>query len=150
MLMGVSPVIGPELIKILHEMGHGDEIVLADAFYPAHSLHSKVIRADGVEVPELLDGILALINLDAYVPDPLVMMAAVKGDELDPAVETSYRAAIEGRFPDAPATTRIGRFEFYERSKSAYAVIVTGTTAKYGNIIVKKGVVPVSPRYRGE
>lgn len=149
MLIGVSPVIGPDVIKILHEMGHGDEIVLADAFYPAHSLHPRVIRADGVEVSELLDGILALINLDAYVPDPLVMMAAVKGDTLDPAVEKSYRAAIEGRWPDAPATKRIDRFDFYERSKKAYAVIVTGTTVKYGNIIVKKGVVPVLPRYRG-
>ncbi len=149
MLIGVSPAIGPELIKILHEMGHGDELVLSDAFYPAHSLHPRVIRADAVGVPELLDGILALINLDAYVSDPLVMMAAVEGDTLDPEVEKSYRKAIEGRWPDAPAIARIGRFDFYERSKTAYAVVVTGTTAKYGNIIVKKGVVPVSPRYRG-
>lgn len=145
MLIGVSPAIGPELITALHQMGHGDELVLADAFYPAHSLNGRVIRADGVPVPALLDGILRLINLDAYVPSPVVMMAPVPGDELDPSVEKSYRAAIERHYPGTPPVERIERFAFYERSRKAFAVVVTGTTVKYGNVIIKKGVVPVSP-----
>lgn len=143
MLINVSPVISPELISILHRMGHGDELVLADAFYPGDACNSCVVRADGIRVPRLLDGILRLINLDTYVGDPLVMMAPVKGDELDMSVEQSYMAAIKNIYPEAPSITRIDRFAFYERSKSAFAIILTGETVKYGNIIIKKGVVPV-------
>jgi len=143
MLINVSPVISPELISILHRMGHGDELVLADAFYPGDSCSSCVVRADGIRVPRLLDAILRLINLDTYVGDPLVMMAPVKGDELDMSVEQSYMATIKNIYPEAPGITRIDRFAFYERSKSAFAIILTGETVKYGNIIIKKGVVPV-------
>jgi L-fucose mutarotase len=124
-------------------MGHGDEIVLSDAFYPADTCNQRVIRADGIRIPSLLDGIMRLINIDPYVPDALVMMEPVKGDSLDPDVEASYMKAIHHYYPDAPAVKRIGRFEFYERSRSAFAVVVTGETVKYGNIIIKKGVVPV-------
>lgn len=145
MLIGVSPVISPELIMALHQMGHGDELVLSDAFYPAHSFNARVIRADGVPVPVLLDGILRLINLDTYVPSPVIMMAPVPGDALDSSVEKSYRVAIEKHHPGTPPVERIERFAFYERSRKAFAVVVTGTTMKYGNIIIKKGVVPVSP-----
>lgn len=145
MLIGVSPVISPELIMALHQMGHGDELVLSDAFYPAHSFNARVIRADGVPVPALLDGILRLINLDTYVQSPVIMMAPVPGDDLDSSVEKSYRVAIEKHFPGTPPVERIERFAFYERSRKAFAVVVTGTTVKYGNIIIKKGVVPVSP-----
>ena len=147
MLIGVSPVISPELISVLHRMGHGDEIVLSDAFYPADSCNARVLRADGIKIPALLDGILRLINIDPYVKDPLVMMKAVKGDSLDPAVEESYMKAIKNIYPDAPSITRIDRFDFYERSKTAFAVVVTGETVKYGNIIIKKGVVPVAPHW---
>ena len=87
MLIGVSPVISPELISVLHRMGHGDEIVLADAFFPGDTCNSRVIRADGIRIPQLLDGILRLINLDPYVPAPVAMMAPVPGDELDMSVE---------------------------------------------------------------
>ncbi len=144
MLINVSPVISPELISILHRMGHGDELVLADAFYPGDTCNTTVLRADGIKIPQLLDGILRLINLDSYASDSLVMMAPVEGDELDISVENSYLSAIKNIYPDAPAITRIGRFDFYERSKSAFAVVVTGETVKYGNIIIKKGVVPVT------
>ena len=87
-------------------------------------------------------GILALMPLDDYVDDPLVMMAAVEGDELDPEVETAYRAAIEANTRIAPPIVRIDRFDFYERTRGAFAIVMTGETAKYGNIILKKGVVP--------
>jgi L-fucose mutarotase len=124
-------------------MGHGDEIVLGDAFFPGDSCNTRVVRADGIRIPELLDGVLGLINLDSYVKAPVLMMAPAQGDELDPSVEAAYRAAIERRWPGTPPVERIERFAFYERAKKAFAVVMTGETSKYGNIILKKGVVPV-------
>lgn len=143
MLIGVAPVISPELLDALFRMGHGDELVLADAFFPGDTCNARVIRADGIRVPALLDGILALINLDSYVPHPLAMMAPSAGDSLDPAVEASYRAAVDRRWPGTPPVELVERFAFYERAKKAYAVVVSGETVKYGNIILKKGVIPV-------
>ena len=143
MLKGIDPIMSPELLKILAEMGHGDEIVLADAHFPGHTFCPKnVLRGDGLQIPDLLEGIVPLFELDSYA-DPLVMMAPVEGDELDPQVEAGYMAAIRKSAPDAPDATRIGRFEFYERAEKAYACVMTGTTAKYGNIILKKGVTPL-------
>ena len=141
MLKGIHPAIGPELLKVLAEMGHGDEIILADAHFPGHSFNDQVLRSDGVKITTLLDGILPLFELDSY-DDPLIMMQAVEGDSLDPYVESSYRAEIEKHAPDAPEVIRIGRFEFYDRAEKAAAVVMTGETAKYGNIILKKGVTP--------
>lgn len=143
MLKKISPVISPELLKVLAEMGHGDEIVLADAHFPGHAFCKTVIRADGIRIPDLLAGIIPLFELDSYA-DPLIMMAAVKGDQLDPAVEKSYMAAIRRSAPDAPAVKRIDRFAFYERAEKAFACVMTGELAKYGNIILKKGVTPVA------
>jgi len=143
MLIGISPVISPDLLDALFRMGHGDEIVLADAFFPGDSMNSRVIRADGIKIPALLDGILALMNLDSYVPHPVVMMAPVPGDSLDESVEKSYREVIDRRWPGTPATERMERFAFYERAKKAFAVLMTGETVKYGNIILKKGVIPL-------
>lgn len=143
MLKGIAPCISPELLKVLAEMGHGDELVLADAHFPGHTFASRqVLRADGLTVATLLRGILPLFELDAYAP-PLVMMAVVPGDLLDPKVEEDYLTAIRLSTPTAPAPERIDRFAFYERAKSAYAIVMTGETRKYGNIILKKGVTPV-------
>ena len=143
MLKGIHPAIGPELLKVLAEMGHGDEIILADAHFPGHSFNDQVLRTDGVKITTLLDGILPLFELDSY-DDPLIMMQAVEGDLLDPKVESSYRAEIEKHAPDAPEVLRIGRFEFYDRAEKAAVVVMTGETAKYGNIILKKGVTPTA------
>lgn len=142
MLKGISPLISPELLEVLARMGHGDEIVLADAHFPGETMGRRVVRADGLRIPDLLDAILPLFELDAYVDDPLVMMAAVEGDTLDPAVEEAYRAAIDRHAPEAPPIAHIERFAFYERARAAFAVVMTGETAKYGNIILKKGVTP--------
>ena len=141
MLKGIHPAIGPELLKVIAEMGHGDEIVLADAHFPGHSFNDRVLRADGVKITTLLDGILPLFELDSY-DDPLVMMQVVEGDSLDPSVESSYRDEIQKHLSDTPEVIRIGRFEFYDRAEKAAAVVMTGETAKYGNIILKKGVTP--------
>jgi len=143
MLKGISPLLSPELLAALCRMGHGDELILADAHYPGHTFNKHVIRADGLGIAALLDAILPLFELDAYVPHPLAMMAAVEGDILDPAVEANYVAAMKPHVPELPEIQRIDRFEFYERSKTAFAVVMTGETAKYGNILLKKGVTPV-------
>jgi L-fucose mutarotase len=141
MLYRVAACIGPELIATLHRMGHGDEIVLADAFFPGESCNARVLRADGVRLPELLDGILGLINLDTYA-DPFLMMAPVKGDTADESVEASYRAVAERHWP-TPPTVFLERYAFYERARAAFAVVMTGETVKYGNLILKKGVIPM-------
>lgn len=142
MLKGISPLLSPELLAELCRMGHGDEIVLSDAHFPAHSIHSRVIRADGLTATALLDAVLPLFELDAYVDAPVVMMAAVPGDRLDPTVEKRYRNAIDRHAPKTPPIARIERYEFYERARRAFCVVLTGETAIYGNIILKKGVTP--------
>ncbi len=141
MLRNIDPVISPELLDVLFRMGHGDEIVLADAFFPGDTFGQRVVRADGIGIPRLLEGICPLITLDTYVDSPLFMMQPVPGDELDMEVEKAYRQAIDKTWPDTPAVVRVERFAFYEQSKEAYAVVMTGETSKYGNIILKKGVI---------
>ena len=141
MLKGISPCISPDLLKLLAEMGHGDELVLADAHFPGHHVNDRVLRADGVGITALLDGILPLFELDSY-DDPLVMMAAVAGDKLDPAVESGYMTVVHRHAPSAKPPVRIDRFAFYERARKAFGVVMTGETAKYGNILLKKGVTP--------
>ena len=140
MLKGISPLISPDLLAVLARMGHGDEIVLADAHFPGETFNDRELRADGLKIADLLAAILPLFELDAYVPHPLVMMAAVEGDTLDPAVEEAYMQSVRITNPDVPPIERIDRFAFYERTKGAFAVVMTGETAKYGNIVLKKGV----------
>lgn len=142
MLKGISPALSPELLSCLCQMGHGDEVILADAHFPGHTMNANVLRADGIRIPTLLEGVLPLFELDSYVDAPLVMMAAVEGDLLDPAVESEYRKSIEPYLESPPNIARIDRFEFYDRTRSAFAVVMTGETCKYGNILLKKGVTP--------
>ena len=142
MLKGISPLISPELLATLASMGHGDEIILADAHFPGDTFNNFVIRADGIKISDMLNAILPLFELDAYVPHSLVMMAAVEGDELDPTVEESYLESIHKTNPDIKQIERIDRYAFYDRAKTAFAVVMTGETAKYGNILLKKGVTP--------
>ncbi len=142
MLKGISPIISPDLLKTLAEMGHGDEIVFSDAHFPAHTFGRDgaiVMRADGIACDALLAGVIPLFELDSYAT-PVVMMAPVKGDVLDPAVERAYRAALKY----SGKIELMERFAFYERAKKAYAIVLTGETRKYGNVILKKGVTPVA------
>lgn len=139
MLKGISPLVSPDLLKALCEMGHGDEIILSDAHFPAHTLGVPVLRADGIPVADLLAGILSLLELDAYVDHPVVMMAPVPGDSLDDALMAKVHALVP-----AEKIEHIERFAFYERARKVFAVVVTGETAKYGNILLKKGVTPLA------
>lgn len=140
MLKTISPLISPALLKILAEMGHGDDIVFADAHFPGNRLGQRVIRADGHTISMLLKAIdpLLALNDDTHA---LTMMAADGKDLLDPEVELRYINALVkegmGRKVD-----HIARQDFYERASQAYAVVMTGETAPYGNIILRKGVTP--------
>jgi L-fucose mutarotase len=142
MLKGISPLISPELLAVLYRMGHGDEIVLADAHFPGDTYGQRVVRADGLRIADLLDGILPLFELDTYGDSPTIMMAPGESSVLDPRVEESYRRVILTHCPDAPAIVRNERFVFYERARKAFAVVMTGETATFGNIILRKGVTP--------
>ena len=142
MLKGISPLISPELLAVLYRMGHGDEIVLADAHFPGDTCGQRVVRADGLRIADLLDGILPLFELDTYGDSPTIMMAPGESSVLDPRVEESYRRVILTHCPDAPAIVRNERFVFYERARKAFAVVMTGETATFGNIILRKGVTP--------
>jgi L-fucose mutarotase len=124
-------------------MGHGDEIVLADAHFPSGNINDNILRADGIKIPDLLKAILPLFELDAYVSCPVFMMDAVQGDKIDPLVEEQYLKAIHETNPRLISIERLERFAFYERAKKAYCVLITGELSKYGNIILKKGVTPV-------
>lgn len=142
MLKGVSKYVSPKLLEVLHSMGHGDEIVLADAHFPGHSLGPQVIRADGIPVRELLAGILPLFALDSYEP-PLAMMEVVAGDGVDSGVEEDYMEVIRIHAPETERPVRMERYAFYDRARKAFAIVITGETRKYGNLLLKKGVTPV-------
>ena len=143
MLKGISPLISPDLLGVMARMGHGDELVLADAHFPGESIAKRVVRADGLRIADLLEAIMPLFELDSYVPHPLIMMEPVPGDSLDPGVEISYLERIMKEVPVVPPVKRIDRFAFYERAAKAFAVVMTGEISKYGNIIMIKGVTPV-------
>jgi L-fucose mutarotase len=143
MLKGISPLISPSLLEVLARMGHGDEIVLADAHFPGESTGKRVIRADGLRIADLLGAIMPLFELDSYVPHPVLMMEPVAGDQADPGLEASYLEQIGKSVQNLPPVKKVDRFAFYERAAKAFAVVMTGETAKYGNIILIKGVTPV-------
>ena len=143
MLKGIPAILTPELLKVLAEMGHGDEIVLADGNFPAESMgkDAVVIRADGHGVPEILDAVLKMIPLDQYVERPAALMEVVPGDDCVPVIWEQYRALLEDNGEDPARIEMMERFAFYERAKKAYAIIATGESAIYANILLKKGVV---------
>lgn len=143
MLKGISPLISPQLLEVMYRMGHGDELVLADAHFPGENLGKRVVRADGLRIADLLEAIMPLFELDIYVPHSLVMMEPVAGDQLDPVVEKTYLQRISITNENIPPVKRLDRYAFYERAKNAFAIVMTGETVKYGNIILVKGVTPV-------
>jgi L-fucose mutarotase len=140
MLKGISPLISPELIYNLMRMGHGDELVLADAHFPGESLNKNIIRADGLKIAALLDAILPLFNLDDYVSSPAILMAPVDGDTVNKQLEENYTIAIKKHYGHFKGFQKLNRYDFYDQSKQAFAIVMTGETEKYGNIIIKKGV----------
>lgn len=140
MLKNIPTIISPILMKTLMEMGHGDELVLADGNFPAASNAQQLIRYDGHDIPELLKAILFFFPLDECVDYPVSLMQVGPGKE-DPSIWEDYKIILEKYEPKNNGIEYIERFDFYERAKKAYAIIATSEKALCANIILKKGVV---------
>ena len=141
MLKNIPNILSPELLKILMEMGHGDDIVIADGNFPSASIAQRLVRLDGHKVPEVLEAILKFFPLDKYVEFPVGLMAVVPGDNINPVIWEEYKKKITESNEPFKNFEYMERFTFYERAKKAYAVIATSESALYANIILKKGVV---------
>ncbi len=144
MLKNIPPILSPELLKVLCEMGHSDRIVIADGNFPAQSMgkNAIVIRCDGHNVPELLDAILTVFPLDTYVEKPVNLMQVMAGDNVKTPIWDTYKEIISKH--DSRGSDTVGeieRFEFYEQAKKAYAIIATSEKALYANIMLQKGVI---------
>ena len=144
MLKGISPMLSPELLKVLCEMGHSDTIVIADGNFPAESMGKDaiVIRMDGHGVPEILEAVLKVFPLDQYVEKPVNLMEKVPGDTADISIWKKYEELIAKEEPRGISVIgMLERFEFYEQAKRAYAVIATSETSQYANVLLQKGCV---------
>lgn len=140
MLKGIPKNVSPDLLKILCEMGHGDEIVIADGNFPAERCGQRVVRADASGGVEMLESVLTLIPLDTYAEQNFILMQLSGNDTVEPPIWSEYQS-IAAKLDDNVRLGQIDRFAFYERAKAAFAVIATGEEATYANIILKKGVV---------
>ena len=143
MLKGIPAILSPELLSVLCAMGHGDEIILADGNFPAESYkkYLTVVRCDGHGIPELLKAILKLFPLDCYVEQPVALMEVVKGDHYDPVIWETYKTIFAENDCKGERIKFLERYAFYEQAKKAFAVVATGETSQYANIILKKGIV---------
>ncbi len=144
MLKGIPKILSPELLKVLAEMGHSDRLVISDGNFPAESMgkNAIVIRCDGHGVPELLEAILKVFPLDTYVENPMNLMEVMAGDDVETPIWDTYKEIVRkyDERGDAAVGT-IERFKFYEEAKTAYAIIATGESALYANVMLQKGVV---------
>lgn len=141
MLRNIPAILSPDLLMILRAMGHGDEIVIADANFPATSMGQRVARLDGIPATEVLEAVLRIMPLDAFVDDPAQTMQVVGNPSAVPEIVARFQEIVNNE-ADNPAQIRtLERFAFYERAKAAYAIVQTGETRLYGNIILKKGVI---------
>ena len=141
MLRGIDPILSPDLLHALRAMGHGDDIVVADANFPAESAPPKCIRADGSSASALLRAILTVMPLDGFVPDPAIAMQVVGDPDAVPDAVADFQRIIDEVADNAARIQTLERFAFYERTAKAFAVVQTGERRLYGNIILKKGVL---------
>ena len=141
MLNGLSPLLTPELLKILCEMGHGDEIVLADGNFPSEAIGQRVVRLDAHVGTDVLKAIMSVFPIDTYSDPNAFLMEVVPGDNVETPIWDEYSHIMKESEGETVRIGHIERFAFYERAKKAYAVIATGETALYANLILKKGVI---------
>ncbi len=141
MLKGIPSILSPELLKVLMEMGHGDELVIADGNFPSASIAQRLIRLDGHGVGAILEAILQVFPLDRYVKEPVGLMQLIPGDKVKTPIWDKYRKILNASGEPFKEFEYIERFAFYQRAQKAYAVIATSESALYANIILKKGVV---------
>ena len=140
MLNKIPKILPSALVKLLMDMGHGDELVIGDGNYPAEAMGLPVVHMDGHGVPEVLDAILELMPLDAYVPQPAALMEVMDGDPFVPVIWDEYRRILKEHGYTAEPE-HVERFAFYARAKKAFCVISTSEVSQYANLILKKGIV---------
>lgn len=140
MLKGIPKILSPELLKILSEMGHGDELVIADANFPAASIARRLVRAEGTGGTEMLSAVLQLLPLDQYDSEHFILMEKCPGDPADVSIWQDYTREVQ-KYDPQTEPAHLERFAFYERAKKAFAVVITGESRQYANILLKKGCV---------
>lgn len=141
MLKGIPPLISPDFMRILMEMGHGDEIVIVNANFPAVSNARRLVRCDGSTAVQVLDAVLRFFPLDTFVPCPAALMDVASGETNAPEIWAEFQAAIKRNEPWVQNYETLNRVEFYERARQAYAIVTTGERRRYANIILKKGII---------
>ena len=147
MLRGISPLLSPKLLETLYRMGHHDEIIFGDAHFPGESCNDTIIRADGLRIDHLLDVVLPLFVLDHVVENPVMMMEPLPEDKANENIAADYQKVHDGyheivqkHYPDTAPIAQVGKWDFYEQTKKAFAVVMTGDTRIYANLILAKGV----------
>ena len=140
MLKGIDPLIGPDLLALLRAMGHGDEIVIADANFPSTSMARRLVRADGVDAVHMARAIVQLLPLDDFVPAAAFRMAVVGAPDDEPPIVQDFRRVLAENGYAGPIEA-LERFAFYDRAREAFAIVATGELRLYGNLILKKGVL---------
>ena len=147
MLRGISPLLSPDLIETMYRMGHHDEIIFGDAHFPGESCNTKIIRADGLQIDDLLEAVLPLFVLDHVVENPVMMMEPLPEDKADAKISADFQKVHDGyheivqkHYPDTAPIAQVGKWDFYEQTKKAFAVVMTGDTRIYANLILAKGV----------
>ena len=147
MLRGISPLLSPKLLETLYRMGHHDEIIFGDAHFPGESCNDTIIRADGLRVDHLLEAVLTLFVLDHVVENPVMMMEPLPEDKANEKIAADYQKVHDGyheivqkHYPDTAPIAQVGKWDFYEQTKKAFAVVMTGDTRIYANLILAKGV----------
>ena len=141
MLKGIDPLLGPDLLRVLAAMGHGDEIVIADANFPAEANARRLVRLDGVDATRAAEAILSVLPLDEYVAAPAAVMAVVEDPDVEPAIVAEFRRLAAAAHGQPVTFERVERFAFYERARRAFAIVATGERRPYGNLILTKGVL---------
>lgn len=141
MLLNIPPILSPDLLWTLRAMGHGDDIVIADANFPGTTLGTRCHRLDGISATEVLTAVLSVLPLDAYVPDPALVMGVVDEPNTVPPIVAEFQSIIAAASDNLVTVGKLERFDFYEHARSAFAIVQTGETRLYGNIIIKKGVI---------
>ncbi|MGA2118556.1 MAG: RbsD/FucU family protein [Bryobacteraceae bacterium] len=141
MLKNLDPILSPELLMVLAAMGHGDEVAIVDANYPAVTMARRLVRLDAVGATRVLEAVLSLLPLDEFVESPVAVMQVVGEPDTVPETVREFQQAVDRAEAKRIKITAIERFDFYERSRAAFAIVVTGETRLYGNVLLKKGVI---------
>jgi L-fucose mutarotase len=141
MLKGIDPLLSADLLYVLRAMGHGDELVIVDANFPAAAMGRRVVRMDGVSATRALEAVLSVMPLDDFVDEPCARMQVVDDPEAVPAICAEFQTIIDQAEGSRFRLASIERFAFYERARQAFALVQTGETRLYGNVLLKMGVI---------